>query len=140
MAWSTTDIATNDIIQQDGVFAYNFTASGAIKKGQPVYASADNKVTVTTASTGESDAIGFACYDASNGEQVAIAGPGNIVVTCMDDHASTVGTALYGDTYGILDATAGVASKVAGYLIDNTPSDVSGSTAGTNHVIKLLVV
>jgi hypothetical protein len=58
----------------------------------------------------------------------------------MDDANSTVGTPLYGDTYGVLDATAGNAVKVAGYLVDNAPSDVSGSAAATYHVIKILTV
>jgi predicted RecA/RadA family phage recombinase len=140
MTWTTTDIATNDIIQQDGVFAYNFKASGAIKKGQALYLSADNLVSVTTASATESNCCGFATMDAANGEQVGVAGPGNIVVCCMDDAASVAGTALYGDTDGVLDATAGNATKVAGYIVDRYPSDVSGSVAATNHVIKLLAI
>ena len=139
MAWSTTDIATNDIIQQDGVFAYNFYASGAIKKGQAVYCCKDDSVSVCTAAAGESDAIGFAALDAANTEQVPIAGPGNIVVCCADASIAA-GTAVYGDTDGTVDSTAGNAVKVAGYVVDNTPTDVSGSVAATYHVIKLLVV
>jgi hypothetical protein len=79
------------------------------------------------------DAIGFACYDADDGEQVAIAGPGNIVWACVDA-SEDAGTAVYGDAYGILDATAGNATKIAGYLV------TSGQTATTNHIAQVLVV
>ena len=140
MAWLTTDIATNDIMQQDGVFAYNFTASGTIYKGQAVYASADNKVTVTTASAGEADAVGVACYGATDGNQIAIAGPGNIVVCCMDSTAVAVGVPLYADTFGLFEGTKTNSTRASAILVDNTPSDVSGSVTGTNHVIKALLV
>ena len=141
MAWSTTDIATNDIIQQEGVFASNFIASGTRRKGQAVWICADNKVSPCTSDAGDADGIGFACYDQTTaGNQIAIAGPGNIVVCCMDANTSAPGTLLYGDADGILDATAGNASRAMAILVDNSPEDVSGSAACTNHVIKALVI
>ena len=141
MAWSTTDIATNDIIQQDGVFAYSFQASGTIYKGQAVcIPKVDNNVMATTAAADGANAIGFATQDATNDNYVPVAGPGNIVVCCMDDASSTPGTILYGDTDGRLDATAGNATKVAAILVDNAPTQVSGTAAATYHVITALVV
>ena len=139
MAWSTTDIATNDIIKQDGVFAYNFEASGTIYKGQFVAVTDDNKVGVTTASAPACNAIGVACYNATDGEQISIACGGNIVICCADASIQA-GTAVYGDTDGTCDSAAGNATKVAGYVVDDTPSDVSGSVSATYHVVKVLLV
>jgi len=139
MAWATTDIAANDIIQQDGVFAYNFTASGAIKKGQFVWLSADNKVTPCGSPAGDADSIGVACYDAATTKQVAIAGPGNIALCCADA-SITPGTAVYGDTDGTCDSTMNNATKVAGYVVDDSPDNVSGTVAATYHVITVLLV
>ncbi len=133
MVWDITDITTNDIIYQDGVFAYNFTAGEAIKKGQAVYVSADNTVSITTSTAVEADSIGVACYDAANGAQIAIAGPGNIAVACFDA-AVAVGLPVYGDTYGVFDETAGSAVKIAGYVVELPV------VATTAYVGKLLLV
>lgn len=139
MAWDATDLADyNDIILQDGVFAYNFTASGTIYKGQAVCVCADNKVMTCNNGGGtatEADAIGIACYNATNGNQIAVAGPGNIVIAVFDtDSDCTPGAVVYGDADGILDHAAGNASKAAGYVVSTPVS------ATTNYVGKLLVV
>ena len=139
MTWSTTDIAANDIIQQDGVFAYNFIASGTIYKGQAVYVTANNKVAVTDTDAGHCDAIGLACINATNGEQISVACGGNICVACADA-APSVGAPVYGDTDGALTTTIGNAKKVAGYVVDANASDVSGSVSATYPVIKVLLV
>lgn len=133
MAWDTTDITTNDIISQDGVFAYNFTAGEAIKKGQAVYISADNTVSITTDTAVECDSIGVACYNAANGTQIAIAGPGNLVTACFDA-AVALGLPVYGDLYGVFDETPGSAVKVAGYVVELPV------VATTQYVGKLLLV
>lgn len=133
MAWDTSDITTNDIIYQDGVFAYNFTAGEAIKKGQAVYIDDDNTVKITTSTAVECDSIGVACYNAANATQIAIAGPGNVATACFDA-AVAVGLPVYGDTYGIFSETAGNAVKVGGYVVE---LPVAGTT---NYVGKLLLV
>lgn len=142
MAWSTTDIAANDIIHQDGVFAYNFMASGTIYKGQAVYLSNDNKVCVCTTATGECDAVGLATLNASNGEQVGVAGPGNICYACADSAltAANIGSAVYGDTDGAVTTTIGNAKKVLGWIVDNAATNASGSSAGTYRVCEILLV
>jgi hypothetical protein len=95
--------------------------------------SGNNKVGVCSDSAVYSDAVGFACYDASDGEQVAVAGPGNIVWCCLDTTVSA-GTLVYGDEYGILDETAGNASKVAGIVVK------AGTTGTTNYPGQVLVL
>lgn len=50
------------------------------------------------------------------------------------DAAESANTPMYGDAYGILDATAGNATKVAGYVV------VSGTQITTNYVGQVLVV
>jgi len=137
MAWDTDDITTNDIIVQDGVFAYGFTASGSISIGQAVCICGDNKVMVCSdgsVNATEANSIGLATMTASNGDEISIAGPGNICNACFDtDSDTTPGTAVYGDTYGILDVTSGNATRVAGYVVE-TPTQVS-----TNYVGKVLL-
>jgi hypothetical protein len=142
MTWSTTDIASNDIIQQDGIFAYNFTASGTIYKGQAVYICKNDSVGVCGSAAGDCNAIGLACINATNGVQISVACGGNIAVACANHAASapTVGAPVYGYTDGTLYATIGNATKVAGYVVNNAASDVSGSVAATYRVIKVLLV
>jgi hypothetical protein len=139
MAWDTTDLTNyNDIIIQDGVFAYNFTASGAIYKGQAVAVcpNKDMYVLVTDSDAGTCDCIGLAAQNASDGDQIPIAGPGNICWACCDNGADVVaGAPLYGDTNGILDASAPqTTEKIACY-------ELNTSTAGTtNYIVKVLLV
>jgi uncharacterized membrane protein len=106
-------VSSNSIILQDGVFAYNFEAQGAIKKGQAVSMSGNNQVKVCAASE---NCIGVACYGAED-EQIAIAGPGNVVWACVDA-AESVGTALYGDDDGIFDASQDGTERVAAYVVE----------------------
>lgn len=145
MTWtvgSPLEIATNDIIQQDGIFAYNFYASGNIKKGQAVYISADNKVSPCTSAAGECDAIGIACYDADDTAQISIAGPGNIAIAAADSAlaVTTIGSPVYGDTDGEVTTTRGNAKKTAGYIIDNAATEASGSCTGTHRICEILLV
>jgi hypothetical protein len=104
------------------------------KKGQAVFMSGNNAVSVCVAgSVIKANSIGVACYDATDSNQIAIAGPGNIVYAVCDA-AEPVGTAMYGDSYGILDATAGSATKIAGIVV-SLPAVVT-----TNYVGKVLLV
>jgi len=140
MTWDETDLASyNDIIYQGGVFAYNFKASGAIKKGQAVCAvpNATMEVMVCTAAAGGCDCIGVATGDAADNAQVAVAGPGNIVYACCDSGGAGniyAGVPVYGDTYGVFDATADNAVKIAAFAVD-TPTLVT-----TAYVGKFLLV
>lgn len=136
MAWDTSDLTDyNDIIVQDGVFAYNFKASGTIYKGQAVgmVPGMNNTVMPCSNEAGPSDAVGLATMGASNGEWIAIAGPGNICNACCAA-ASAVGTALYGTTAGVLTATQGNATKAAGIVVSLPAIET------TNYVGKVLLV
>lgn len=93
--------------------AYNFEAQGAIKKGQAVSMSGNNQVKVCAASE---NAIGVACYDAED-KQIAVAGPGNVVWAVVDA-AEAVGTLLYGDAYGIFDATQAGSERAAAIVVE----------------------
>ena len=119
MTWDTSDIVENDIILQDGVFAYNFIASGTIYKGQAVCICGDNKVMVCndgSSDASEADVVGLATYNATNGNQISVAGPGNICNCCTNGQVS-VSTAVYGTDDGCLHGTQGNATKVAGYMV-----------------------
>jgi len=136
MTWDTTDLADyNDIIVQDGVFAYNYTASGTIYKGQAValVPGMDNTVMVCTSDAGVCDSIGLATMGATNGKQISIAGPGNICWACVDA-AEAVNTPLYGDTDGVYDAAPGNATRVSAIIV-SLPALVT-----TAYVGKVLVL
>lgn len=140
MAWSTSDLANyNDIIVQDGVKCYNFRAEGDIKKGQALYISgnayqdsiADVSPCVGTATAG-TRVVGFAMYDADDGDMISVAGRGNIVYACFN----TTGAAnipVYGSSNGILSVVSGNADFVAGYIVQ------SGTSISTNYVGQVLV-
>jgi hypothetical protein len=73
---------TDDIIFQEGTFAYNFQASGAIVGGQAVEIQDTMKVAAplgTKVFDNNSKIIGVAAYDVTDKEYVAVYGPGNIV-------------------------------------------------------------
>jgi hypothetical protein len=136
MAWDTTDLKNfNDIIVQDGVFAYNFTASGAISKGQAVALcpGMNNNVMACDSEAIYANSIGLATMNATKGKWVAVAGPGNICYACTAA-ATAVGLPLYGTTAGILTAAAGNATKVAAYVVEIPVVKT------TNFVGKVLVV
>ena len=119
MTWDTTDITSNDIIVQDGVFAYTFEASGTIYKGQAVCICGDEKVMPCNdggTNTTESDVLGIASYGSINGRQISIAGPGNIALCCTSGTVPA-GTAMYGIHDGCLHGTKGNATKIAGYMV-----------------------
>ena len=140
MGWLVADFITeNDVIIQDGVFAYNFKASGAIKKGQCVGIAPvmDNCVMApNTADAGPLDCVGIATMDAADKQWVAVAGPGNLC-RALCAAASPVGTALYGGIDGIFTATQGNATKVSAYVVE-LPAKVK-STA-TSYLGKVLLV
>jgi hypothetical protein len=79
------------------------------------------------------NSIGLATMNATKGKWVAVAGPGNICYGCVAA-ASAVGTPVFGTTAGLLTATAGNATKIAGYIVE-IPVVVT-----TNYVGKVLIV
>lgn len=68
---------TDDIIYQEGTFAYSFIASGTISGGRLV--KPIGPMQVVKASDGTDNAIGVAAYYVTKGEAVAVYGPGNII-------------------------------------------------------------
>ena len=108
---------TDDIIVQEGTFAYSMIASGAIKAGQAVKAAGGAmNVAVTTVAL-STDVIGVAAYTVASGEHVAVYGPGNIVrVIISGTSKCTVGDDLYAQYEGKWatgTATAGACHAVA---------------------------
>jgi len=86
---------TEDIIEQEGTFAYNFTASGAISAGQCLTAGAGTMY-AEIAATMEDAFIGVAAYTVTNKQELAVYGPGNIVRCIVNGTAAcTVGDDLY---------------------------------------------
>ena len=132
MVWETL---TGDILIQDGTGAFLFTAGGTIYQGQQVFISADNTVKSGGVAASHSDCAGVALYDATVGEEIAIAGPGNIVYGACDA-AIAPGTLVYGDTDGVFDATAGNAKKVGGIIVESSNTAITAS----NYKHKILLL
>ena len=106
---------TDDVIVQEGTFAYSFIASGTISGSALVKPA--GPMQVVKAGDGLDNAIGVAAYFVTKGETVAVYGPGNIVRGCLSSGA-TVGDDLFvgtngafnnGKTYGGLFPCVGIA-------------------------------
>jgi len=83
---------SDDIIFQEGAMAYNYKASGTIKKGQLVYPVTTMEVKACNAFD-KNGIVGVAAYDVTDDEFLAVWGPGNIV-RCKSSGAVTVGDAV----------------------------------------------
>jgi hypothetical protein len=72
---------TDDIIVQEGTFAFDFTASGAVYGGQAVYVN-KSPLGISVPSLGadrpQPGSVGVVAYDQSDGKPVAVYGIGNI--------------------------------------------------------------
>ena len=71
---------TEDIIVQEGTFAFDYLCSGTISAGQGVYAIGTMAV-VAPSTPGvelQPGCIGVAAYSQTHGNQIAVYGPGNI--------------------------------------------------------------
>lgn len=73
---------TDDIIVQEGTFAFDFTASGTVYKGQAVYTNKSDLYVAAVPTAGgtnpQTKIVGLAAYDQTTGKPVAVYGPGNI--------------------------------------------------------------
>ena len=131
MAWDTSDINSNDIIYQDGVFAYLFSnASGNIYAGQSVKINADDTVIATSAGD---NGIGIASMNATHGSEIGVFGPGNMVVTAIAGNYSA-GTPLYAGDNGIMTSSQSSSERVMGYVV------VAGVQQTTNYKATVLLV
>jgi len=122
---------TDDIILQEGTFAYNFQASGTISAGQVVEVNDTMKVRVCP-TTNDTSWVGVAAYDVTDKEYIAVYGPGNIV-RCKSSGAITVGAivavnSLYGHV-GVPEAGVGTEAKVG----------VALETVATNTAVRILL-
>ncbi len=72
-------VPTDDIILQEGTFAFSFEASGAISGGSLVKPA--GPMFVVKGASGTDNTIGVAAYSVAKNDMVAVYGPGNIVRT-----------------------------------------------------------
>jgi len=70
---------TDDIIVQEGTFAYDYIASGTIYAGQCLEAGTTSSMEVEVAENATDAFVGVAAYNATDGEKIAVYGPKNIV-------------------------------------------------------------
>jgi len=92
---------SDDIIVQEGTFAYSFQASGAVSGGAVLKATGTMKVSHAGATTTQG-LVGVAAYEVPAGSYVAVYGPGNIVRCCASG-TFLVGSILYPVATGKVD-------------------------------------
>jgi hypothetical protein len=98
MAFTTSTSPSEDIIVQEGTFAFDYDSSGSVYKGQGVYAIGTLQAIAPTHSLGgqQPGCIGVAAYDQTDGNPVAVYGPGNICrVIISGSSKCTVGDTLF---------------------------------------------
>jgi len=92
---------TEDVVLQEGTFAFDFECSGTIYAGQAVEPIGTMQVRAvqSTDVTGKGT-LGVALYKQTDGNQIAIAGPGNIVRIRVSGTGTAVGDVLRSTYYG----------------------------------------
>jgi hypothetical protein len=107
---------TDDIIIQEGTFAFDFDASGTVYGGQAVYCNKDMAVAalpVGTATT--AGCVGIAAYKQTTGKPVAVFGPGNICRAIVSGASIRTGDTLIIGALGKLDLPSTLGGNAAIY-------------------------
>lgn len=97
---------TDDIIIQEGSFAFDFDASGTVYGGQAVYCNKDMAVAALPVSTGIptiAGCVGIAAYKQTTGKPVAVYGPGNICRAIVSGGSVRAGDTLIIGALGKID-------------------------------------
>lgn len=121
---------TDDIIVQEGNFAYNYKASGTIYEGQVVHI--NDTMRVTSTASNDKNIVGVAAYTVTNNEYVAVYGPGNIV-RCKSSGAINVGSRVCGGYGG--HVCSAPAAQPAEYTIG-----IALETVATDKNVRVLLV
>ena len=120
---------TDDIIVQEGTFAYSFIASGTISGGALVKPA--GPMQVVKATDGNDNAIGVAAFYVTKGESVAVYGPGNII------RSSVCSGALIGDD--LYAAPNGAFNKSLAYGGTAPCIGIALEPAAVNTVARILL-
>ena len=97
MAFTTTTSPSEDIIVQEGTFAFDYDCSGSVFAGQGVIACGTLQVKATPAvyeGAPAKSCVGVAAYDQTDGKPVAVYGPGNICRVIVSGTGVAVGDIL----------------------------------------------
>ena len=95
MAFTTSTSPSEDIIVQEGTFAFDYECSGSVFAGQAVYVNDTLKVSAPPGGDVRTGYVGIAAYDQTDGNQVAVYGPGNICRVIISGTTILVGDLLY---------------------------------------------
>ena len=92
---------TEDIIVQEGTFAFDFTASGTIYAGQAVHAIGTMQVRAIPVSQAIGHGtVGVAAYGRTDGQAIAVYGPGNICRITVSGTGTAAGDTLFATSEG----------------------------------------
>ena len=105
MAFTTSTSPSEDIIVQEGTFAFDFDASGSVFAGQAVYCNDTLAVAAPNGglSAPQAGCVGIAAYDQTTGNPVAVYGPGNICRAIVSGTGVRAGDPLFCGNDGKLE-------------------------------------
>jgi len=126
---------TDDIILQEGTFAFGYTCSGSVSAGQAVEAIGTMQVKAVPASSVVGHGcVGVAAYDQTDGEMVAVYGPGNICRVIVSGTGVAAGDVLQA-TYEGKFSDAEVGEKVMCSGVNAVALETQGTDSGTCRVL-----
>jgi hypothetical protein len=125
---------TDDIIIQEGVFAYNYKVSSTsgIDAGQVVKCTEDMGVGIATTANDNAAVVGVAAYDVDDNKYIAVYGPGNIV-RCKSSGAIDAGVDV------TVNSLAGHVGVPAGGVTTGKRIGISLETVATDTQVKVLL-
>jgi len=134
MAFTTSSSPSEDIIVQEGTFAFDYDCSGSVFKGQGVYAIGTMQVKAPADSINvcTPGCVGVAAYDQTDGKPVAVYGPGNICRVIVSGTSTAVGEVL------VLAGNGYFKEAPASYTISGVNAialETQGTDAGTCKVM-----
>lgn len=125
---------TDDIILQEGVFAYSYkvSSSSGIDAGQVVKCVDDMEVGIATTANSNTAVVGVAAYDVEDNKYIAVYGPGNIV-RCKSSGAIDAGVDV------TVNSTAGHVGVPEAGVTTGKRIGISLETVATNTQVKVLL-
>jgi len=142
MAFTSSTSPSEDIILQEGSFAFDYECSGTIYKGQSVEAidktSGDIAVRAVPHSTLVGNGcVGVAAYYQTNGNPIAVYGPGNICRVIVSGASNAVaGDVMHSTSEG---KWLKVESSNEGYLASGVNAIALETQASADGTVKVML-
>jgi len=131
MAFTTTTSPSEDIIVQEGTFAFDYDCSGSVYAGQGVLAVGTMQVIAPGSFQNKpvgTACVGVAAYDQTDGNPVAVYGPGNICRVIVSGTGVAAGDVLACSDHGkFMDTPAAYTTSGVNAIALETQSTNNGT-------------